>query len=77
MTLDSIGKVLAMWGVVTLALSITPTGDFIDPDDFRVVTQWKWLKRWLRHGQYATPVTVNPLLLYLGILLSVIGIALT
>jgi hypothetical protein len=43
MMLDSVGKLLAMWGVVTLALSITPTGEFIDPDDFWLVTQWKWI----------------------------------
>jgi hypothetical protein len=74
---ESIGKLLAMCGVVVLALSIAPTGGFIDPHDFWWVTQWKWIQRYLRQGQYATPVTINPLLLYLGMFLSVMGIALS
>jgi hypothetical protein len=77
MILESVGKLLAMCGVVVLALSIIPTGEFIDPDDFWLVTQWKWIQRSLRRGQYATPVTISPILLYLGVLLSVVGIALS
>ncbi len=78
MMLDSVGKLLAMCGVIVLALSINPTGEFIDPDDFWWVTQWKWIQRSLSHqGQHATPVTINPILLYLGILLSVVGIVLS
>jgi hypothetical protein len=77
MMLDSVGKLLAMGGVVILALSVNPTGEFIDPDDCWWVTQWKWIQRSLRQGQYATPVTINPIMLYLGIFLSVVGIALS
>jgi hypothetical protein len=73
---DPVGKVLAMCGVLVLALSITPTGGFIDPDDGWWVTQWTWIQRTLRQGPQATPVTINPLLLYLGMILSIGGIAL-
>ena len=74
---DPVGKFLAICGVIVLALSITPTGGFIDPDDVWWVSQWKWIQRALRQGPHATPVTINPILLYLGLLLSVIGIALS
>jgi hypothetical protein len=74
---ESIGKLLAMCGVVVIALSIVPTGSLIDPHDTWVVTQWKWIQRSRRQGQYATPVTITPILFYLGILLSVVGIALS
>ena len=74
--LDPVGKVLAMCGVLVLALSITPTGGFIDPDEGWWVTQWTWIQRTRRQGPQATPVTINPLLLYLGMALSIGGIAL-
>jgi len=74
--LDPVGKVLAMCGVLVLALSITPTGGFIDPDAGWWGTQWTWIQRTLRQGPQATPVTINPLLLYLGMALSIGGIAL-
>jgi hypothetical protein len=69
----SIGKVLTICGIVVMALAITPTGARIDPHDAWVVTQGKWIQRALRREQEATPVTINPILFYLGILLSVIG----
>src|SRR6187402_3554476 len=69
----SIGKMVTLCGIVVIALAITPTGLRIDPHDTWVVTQWKWLQRALRQEQEATPVTINPILFYLGILLSVIG----
>ena len=69
----SIGKMVTICGIVVMALAITPTGSRIDPHDPWVVTQWKWIQRAIRQEQDATPVTINPLLFYLGILLSVIG----
>ena len=54
---DPVGKVLAMCGVLVLALSITPTGGFIDPDAGWWGTQWTWIQRTLRQGPQATPVT--------------------
>ena len=69
----SIGKMVTICGIVVIALAITPTGSRIDPHDPWVVTQWKWIQRALRQEQDATPVTINPILFYLGILLSVIG----
>ena len=69
----SIGKMVTICGIVVIALAMTPTGSRIDPHDPWVVTQWKWIQRALRQEQDATPVTINPILLYLGILLSVIG----
>jgi len=71
-----VGKVLTMCGVLVLALSITPTGGFINPDDGWWVTQSKWIQRTRREGPQATPVTINPLLLYLGTVLSIVGMAL-
>ena len=71
----SIGKMVTLCGIVVMALAITPTGSRIDPHDPWVVTQWKWIQRALRQEQDATPVTINPLLFYLGILLSGIGYA--
>ena len=69
----SIGKMVTICGIVVMALAMTPTGSRIDPHDPWVVTQWKWIQRALRQEQDATPVTINPILFYLGILLSVIG----
>jgi hypothetical protein len=69
----SIGKMVTICGIMVIALAITPTGSRVDPHDPWVVTQWKWLQRALRQEQEATPVTINPMLFYLGILLSVIG----
>ena len=71
-----VGKVVTMCGVLVLALSITPTGGFINPDDGWWVTQSKWIQRTRREGPQATPVTINPLLLYLGMVLSIVGMAL-
>jgi len=73
---DPVGKVLAICGVLVLALSITPTGGGIDPDAGWWVTQWTWIQRTRRQGPQATPITINPFLLYLGVVLSIAGIAL-
>ena len=69
----SIGKMVTICGIMVLTLAITPTGSRIDPHDPWVVTQWQWIQRALRQEQDAAPVTINPLLFYLGILLSGIG----
>jgi RNA recognition motif. (a.k.a. RRM, RBD, or RNP domain) len=61
---------------VTLALSIIPTAAFIAPQDPWWILQWKWLQQSLRHGPAGIPVTISPILLYLGLVLSVIGVAL-
>ncbi len=72
----SIGKWLAMGGIVVLVLSIAPLGACIDPHDSWWGTRWKWMQCALRQEHAATPATVNPILLYLGMLLSVGGMAL-
>ncbi len=72
----SIGKWLAMGGIVVLVLSMAPLGACIDPYDSWWGTRWKWMPCALRQEHAATPATVNPLLLYLGMLLSVGGMAL-
>ena len=54
------GKFLTMAGVIMLALSITPTGDWLDPREAWWRTQWQWIQRTLYHGEYATPVLINP-----------------
>ncbi len=76
MRLESIGKGLALWGLVVLVLSLTPTGEFIDPHEAWWRTRWQWMQRALRQDQAAPVVTINPILLYLGMLLSVGGLAL-
>ena len=45
------GKFLTMAGVIMLALSITPTGDWLDPHDAWWRTQWQWIQRTLYHGE--------------------------
>src|SRR2546422_10432942 len=72
---ESIGKWLALWGLVVLVLSLTPTGEFIDPHEAWWSTRWQWMQRALRQDQAAPTVTINPILLYLGMLLSVGGLA--
>jgi hypothetical protein len=71
------GKFLTMAGVIMLALSITPTGDWLDPREAWWRTQGQWIQRTLYHGEDATPVLSNPLWLYGGIIVSMVGIALT
>ena len=72
----SIGKWVAMGGIVVLVLSIAPLGACIDPHDSWWGTRWQWMQGALRQEHAATPATVNPILLYLGMLLTVGGMAL-
>ena len=71
----SIGKWLALGGLVVLVLSLTPTGACIDPSEAWWHTRWQWMQCALRPDHAAPAVTVNPLVLYLGMLLSVGGLA--
>ena len=74
---EFIGKLLAICGLVALALAVTPLGAFIDAHDPWWITQWKWIQRALMQEPSGSPVTINPILFYLGILFSVVGIALS
>jgi hypothetical protein len=74
---DDTGKGLVILGILLVALAIAPTGFWIDPQGSWVVTHWEWIKRALRLEAQGTPVTVHPVLFYVGILLSVIGIVLS
>ena len=56
----SIGKWLAMGGIVVLVLSMAPLGACIDPHDSWWGTRWKWMPCALRQEHAATPATVNP-----------------
>jgi hypothetical protein len=69
MTAD-MGKTLVILGILLLALAVAPTGTWIDPQDSWVDTQWEWIKRAIKPEAYATPMTVHPVLCYLGMLLS-------
>jgi len=71
----SIGKWLTLGGLVVLALSVTPTGEVSDAHEAWWRTRWQWMQRALRPDHAAPAVTVNPLVLYLGLLLSVGGLA--
>src|SRR6516225_6016151 len=75
MRLASIGKWLTLGGLVVLALSVTPTGEVSDAHEAWWRTRWQWMQRALRPDHAAPAVTVNPLVLYLGLLLSVGGLA--
>ena len=75
--IDDMGKALVILGILLMALAIAPTGVWIDPQESWMVTHWEWIKRALRLEAQGTPVTVHPVLFYLGVLLSVIGIALS
>src|SRR5262252_463702 len=68
-------QVVGTGGLVVLVLSLTPTGACIDPYEAWWRTRWQWMQRALRPDHAAPAVTVNPLLLYLGMLLSVGGLA--
>jgi len=76
MRLASIGKWLTLGGLVVLALSVTPTGEFSEAHEAWWSTRWQWLQRALRQDHAAPAATINPLLLYLGMFLSVGGLAL-
>jgi hypothetical protein len=75
--LECVGKLLAIGDVIALALAISPTGAFTDRDDWWIVTQWKWLMRACADMNPASPVTIDPRWLYGGLLLSILGIALS
>ena len=70
-------KVLSIIGVIFLVCAISPTGDFVDPSDWVLKRQIKWMLRFLRERNLGSPVIINPVLLYLGLILSIIGILLS
>ncbi len=74
MNLECFGKALSVVGVVLLALAISPTGDFVDPSDCWLRRQTKWIIRFFKESGYSSPVTINPILLYSGLILGIVGI---
>jgi hypothetical protein len=76
--LTCLGKLLSIIGVGLLVFSISPSKDFVNPDDSWFEQQRKWIERFRkRKDGYSTTVSVNPLLLYSGLILSVLGILLS
>lgn len=71
-------KVLSILGVGLLVFSISPSKDFIDPNDSWFEQQRKWIQRFRKQSDgYSMTVTVNPILLYSGLALSILGILLS
>lgn len=78
MILTCFGKVLSIVGVGLLVFSISPAKGFVDPNDSWLEQQRKWIQRFYKRGYgTSTTVSVNPILLYCGLILSVIGIVLS
>lgn len=78
MTLEYLSKILSIAGVTLLVLSISPSKQQNDPNDRWLLQQIKWVKKYIREAAgFSSTVDVNPFLLYLGLALSIIGIALS
>jgi len=78
MTLECLSKLLSIAGVALLVFSITPSKQQDDPNDPWLVQQIKWVNRYIREAPgFSSTVDVNPVMLYLGLTLSIVGIALS
>lgn len=66
-------KVFSVLAVILLALSISPTGELFDVNDRWITRQVKWMKNF---DNFSYPVTINPILLWLGVLSGIAGIVL-
>ena len=53
----------------------TPTGELFDEKDTWITRQMKWIKKFDKRFNY--PVTINPILLYLGVAFGILGIMLS
>jgi hypothetical protein len=72
-----LSKILGIIAVICLASAVSPPGDAVDPAHNWVQRQYHWLKRYWKKDLTATgasPVTINPILLWLGVLLSIAAI---
>jgi hypothetical protein len=67
-------KVFSILAVILLALSISPTGELFDANDRWITRQVKWMKNFDNNFSY--PVTINPILLWLGVFSGIAGIVL-
>jgi hypothetical protein len=67
-------KVFSVLAVILLALSISPTGELFDANDRWITRQVKWMKNFDKSFSY--PVTINPILLWLGVLSGIADIVL-
>lgn len=68
-------KVFSILAVILLALSISPTGELFNENDSWITRQIKWMKKFDK--SYSYPVTINPILLWLGVLSGIAGIFLS
>ena len=67
-------KVFSILAVILLALSISPTGELFDANDGWITRQVKWMKKFDKSFSY--PVSINPILLWSGVLCGIAGIVL-
>jgi len=76
--LECFGKMLSIVGVALLVFSISPSSDFKNPNDRWLMQQINWVRRYLKQkpGNTST-VDVNPIMLYSGLVLSIVGIILS
>jgi hypothetical protein len=74
---ECLGKFLSIIGVACLALSISPSGDFVASGDSWIKTQWSWIWMYPKIKQFTGTVRINPRLLYIGLLLSLLSVLLT
>ena len=68
-------KVFSILAVILLARSISPTGELFNENDSWITRQIKWMKKFDK--SYSYPVTINPILLWLGVLSGIAGIFLS
>lgn len=73
--LDWWAKIFSISAVVLLAASISPTGELFDEGDSWITRQLKWIKNLDKGLSY--PVTINPILLYLGVACGILGVLLS
>jgi len=73
--MDCLIKVLSISAVILLAGSISPTGDWVNPNDCWIIRQKNWIKCFNKSQSY--PVSIDPRFLYAGVVFGVLGILLS
>ena len=74
-----LSKILAIIAVICLASAVSPPGDVVDPRQYWWQRQLDWLRGYWKKDLTATaayPVSINPIWLWIGVLLSIAAILL-
>ena len=72
MTNKIISDLISILAVVFLAMSVSPPTELVDKGDYWIIQQWKWIRTFDKNQTY--PVSINPILLWAGVVFAVIGI---